>query len=445
MTNINQTGVSTPFTFAGTGDHLYVRGSITNIGSTATAVVTSLQAGNIISVGGQVSSFGAGDAIRMTGGGTIINNGLIAGAIATDAAVSLTNAGRFVGYFVSTQSGPGAGSRIINKNSMMLSETVGGSAHVAGALITLGGADDTVVNKGRMMGDIWLGEGNNSFDNRGGTLLGTVHGGSGNDIYMFDAQVTIDDAGGIDTINARSSFMLANGFENLTLGGFGNFTAIGNTADNALTGNTSNNLLEGLGGDDTLVGGAGADTLTGGTNNDSLDGKNGADLVNGGYGDDTVSGSDGSDTVIGDTGSDLMAGGNGTDTLDGGIGADTMDGGDGNDVLTGGAFGSDVMTGGLGADTFVYVSANDSFATLAADVITDFVAGIDKIDLSALAIDPLLFVGSDPFSLLAASVRVTAGGGGTTLVSIDLDFNGTADMRIVLSGAPVLVAGDFIL
>ena len=444
MTNINQTGVWAPFTFAGTGDHLYVRGSITNIGSVTTAVVTSGQAGNIISIGGQVASFGAGDAIRMTGGGTIINNGLIAGAITSDAAVSLTNAGRFVGFFASTQSGPGAGSRIINKSSMMLAESVGASAHVAGALISLGGADDIVVNRGRMMGDIWLGEGNNIFDNRGGDLMGLVHGGSGNDSYMFDTQVIIDDTGGIDTIIARSSFVLANGFENLTLGGFGNFTGTGNTAGNSLTGNAGSNLLSGLGGNDTLAGGGGADTLDGGTNNDSLQGQNGADRMTGGYGNDTMSGGDGSDVLTGDTGSDLMAGDIGADTLYGGIGADTMAGGDGADLLTGGAFGTDSMTGGLGADTFIYVSANDSFATLAADVITDFEVGIDKIDLSALVAGDLLFMASDPFSLTDASVRV-AGSGGNTLVSIDLDFNGTADMQIVLTGVVALTAGDFAL
>lgn len=445
MTIINQSGVSTPFVFAGTGDHLYVRGSITNIGSTSTAVVTSLQPGNTISVGGQVSSFGTGDAFLMTGGGKIINNGLIAGSIATNASVSLINGGRFVGFFVSTQSGPGVGSTITNKNSMMLSEPLGSTAHVAGALITLGSADDTVANKGRMMGDVWLGDGNNTFDNRGGTLMGTVFGGTGNDTYLIDTPVMIADAGGIDTINSRSSFTLANGFENLTLGGFGNFSGIGNTANNVLTGNGSNNFLDALGGDDTLLGGGGADTLIGGTNSDNLDGQAGNDLVDGGFGNDVVAGGDGNDRVLGGTGSDAMTGGNGSDTLDGSIGADTMDGGGGDDVLTGGAFGTDVMTGGLGADSFVYVSANDSFATAAADIITDFEVGVDKINLVALSAGVFAFMGSDPFSPTQESVRVVAGAGGTTVALIDLDFNGTADMQIVLTGAIALTGTDFML
>ena len=180
------------------------------------------------------------------------------------------------------------------------------------------------------------------------------------------------------------------------------------------------------GGDDTLLGGAGHDTMLGGTNADRLEGQTGNDLVNGGDGNDTVSGGDGNDRVIGDTGSDLLSGGKGTD------------------VLTGGALGSDVMTGGLGADRFIYLSADDSFATHAADVIKDFEPGSDKIDLGALVAGDFIFADADPFSLVQASQRVTASGA-NTLVSINLDHNGTADRQILLTGAVALTAGDFVL
>ena len=382
----------------------------------------------------------------MTGGGTIGNSGLISGAVTATGTLNFTSTGRVAGFVVVAQGGAGPGSVVTNRGTMVFADAPGTAAHIANAVIALGAGNDTVINSGKLVGDVYLGDGADIFDGRGGTLLGSVFGGLGDDPYHLTQAITISDSGGSDTVNARFTTTLGTGIENLTLGGFGNFKGMGNTAGNTMTGNTGSNVLDGLGGADTLLGGAGHDTLLGGTHADSLDGQSGDDRVSGGYGADTVSGGDGNDSVIGDTGSDLMAGGNGADTLDGGIGADSMDGGDGDDVLIGGAFGSDVLTGGLGADHFVYATADDSFATRAADVIADFAVGIDRIDLSALVDGPFQFMGSAAFALSAPSVRVSAGsGGGTTLVSIDLDFNGTADMQIVLTGALVPGAGDFVL
>ncbi len=442
---INQTGVSSPFVFAGTGDKYVVRGVVTNAGFLTSPVIQSNQAGNTILISGTVASLGAADAITMTGGGSVTNNGLISGALTSDGPLSFNNTNRFVGFVVDTQAALTTGTVISNRGSMMLYEPVGATAHVAGALISLGASDDTVINRGKMMGNVVLGEGNNTFDGRIGEIMGSVFGGSGNDTYMFDKPITIIDTGGTDTIVARMSMTLSSTFENLTLGGFGNFAGTGNTAANVLIGNTGNNVLDGIGNNDTILGGAGSDVIYGGYGDDSLDGQNGADRVLGGFGNDIMLGGDGSDTLKGETGTDQLFGGNAADTLDGGIGSDTMDGGDGDDVLTGGAFGSDLLTGGLGADQFVYLTVDDSLATHAADVISDFEVGIDKIDLSALVAGDLVFVGSDPFSLVDASVRVAAGSGGTTVVSIDLDHNGTADMMIMLTGTLVLAASDFSL
>lgn len=441
---INQSGVSSPFTFAGTGDKYVVRGSVTNIGVTASPVILSNQAGNAVQIGGQVSAFGVGDAIRMTGGGAITNNGLITGAVTSDAGLNLINAGRMVGFVATSQAAGGVGSTISNRGTMVLFEPAGASAHAAGAVITLGDSNDTVQNRGMMVGNVVLGAGDNLFDGRGGTLVGSVQGGTGNDTYMIDLPTSITDLGGVDTIVARMSMTLATGFENLTLGGFGNFTGVGNSAANVLAGNGSNNLLDGLGGDDTLQGGGGADTLLGGYGNDNLDGQNGDDSLVGGFGNDTLTGGEGDDRLTAETGADVLSGDGGADTLDGGIGADTLSGGDGADVLTGGAFGTDILTGGAGADRFVYVTANDSFATAAADVITDFTQGEDQIDLSALVAGDFLFMGTGAFSLTGASVRV-ASQAGNTLVQMDLNNDGVADMQVVLTGAIAITAADLIL
>ena len=71
-----------------------------------------------------------------------------------------------------------------------------------------------------------------------------------------------------------------------------------------------------------------------------------------------------------------LTGGGGEDLLMGGAGADTLTAGAGADILADGA-GSDRMTGGSGGDIFVMAADG------AMDTITDFEAGVDRIDLSA--------------------------------------------------------------
>ena len=81
-----------------------------------------------------------------------------------------------------------------------------------------------------------------------------------------------------------------------------------------------------------------------------------------------------------------MATVNGTsfaDNLVGTSGADTMTGRAGNDVIRGGG-GRDTITLGSGRDTAVYTAVSDSPFASNWDLITDFVQGEDRIDLTAL-------------------------------------------------------------
>ncbi|MER9908579.1 type I secretion C-terminal target domain-containing protein, partial [Mesorhizobium sp. M0052] len=121
----------------------------------------------------------------------------------------------------------------------------------------------------------------------------------------------------------------------------------------------------------TETAGAGVDNIIGSNFGDSLTGNGSANVL---------AGLDGNDTLNGAGGNDLLIGGSGDDTLNGG---------DGNDILVGGA-GKDTMTGGIGADTFV-IGAGDSTPVIGGagnagtisgyDIITDFVAGTDKLSL----------------------------------------------------------------
>jgi serralysin len=166
--------------------------------------------------------------------------------------------------------------------------------------------------------------------------------------------------------------------ENAT-GGGGADTIVGNDVANSLAGNAGNDSMLGGLGNDTLLGGDGGDTLAGNQGDDTLLGGAGNDYyLHGGQGNDVVSGNQGDDT---------LHGGAGDDTLYGGQGNDWVDGGAGNDVLQGN-LGNDTLAGGADADQFWF----GNFGTSNADVIMDFVDGVDSLGLSSAAFTALAAV-----------------------------------------------------
>lgn len=172
-------------------------------------------------------------------------------------------------------------------------------------------------------------------------------------------------------------------------------------------GNSGADELSGLGGNDTLVGGAGADTLLGGDGDDDLY-IDAADFGNSWYG--PVDGGFGFDTayVQGDTGVALDLWWTKIERVHGGAGADTVNGvaayeaaeingGDGDDQITGTFFDdtlygdagddwlesggrADTLTGGMGNDVFRFSGTWQGF-----DTITDFQAGLDRIEVAGWA------------------------------------------------------------
>ena len=91
------------------------------------------------------------------------------------------------------------------------------------------------------------------------------------------------------------------------------------------------------------------------------------------------------DTLTGGANSDDLFGGLGNDTLSGLAGDDRLFGEQGDDRLVGGS-GSDTFTGGAGNDTIALENFTGSVFARDLDIVTDFVQGQDKIDLSGLGI-----------------------------------------------------------
>ncbi|MDO8359475.1 MAG: M10 family metallopeptidase C-terminal domain-containing protein [Devosia sp.] len=245
-----------------------------------------------------------------------------------------------------------------------------------------------------------------------------------------------------------------------------------------VTGSSLADYLKGFAGDDLLKGRGGADRLDGGAgSHDTADYAdksaavqvtlNGATWVVvkvNGIAEDTIRnienafGGSGNDILTGDGLANSLKGNAGADKLVGGGGADTLNGGAGNDTLIGGG-GRDSLTGGADSDVFKFTSVGASGTTATTrDIITDFVHGTDKIDLSA--IDATVAAGDQAFILNAkgsASTAVAQGHIGwytidkagtvndQTILRINTDADSTIEMTIQLNGLIKLTASDFIL
>jgi serralysin len=167
-------------------------------------------------------------------------------------------------------------------------------------------------------------------------------------------------------------------------------------------------------------------------------------------------------------------GGSGNDVIIGNSASNRINGNAGNDVISGGA-GVDFLTGGVGDDIFIAdingATVVTKRGTLSLDVITDFISGSDKIDLSGIdAISSL--EGDQAFTFRGSSASKNAGdltfkvydsvngaekalgmeidgiagpgaAGPVTVVFGNVD-GGAPDFAIALLGARGVTASDFI-
>ena len=258
-----------------------------------------------------------------------------------------------------------------------LLEGGGGNDHLDG-----GGGSDTL--RGFRGADALIGGGGND-DLDGGRGRDSMAGGSGNDLYrvsLAEGDSVVERAdGGHDTIVLLDGwgYYMPDNVEDVRVETETSPGAnvIGNDLDNVMRQAAMGGPLGGARGDDLLIGAEGGDFLYGGDGNDE------------------VRGGGGGDVVAGEAGRDRLLGGGGDDWLEGYAGNDRLDGGNGDDNLKGGD-GRDVMTGGGGEDLFFFLFATESGASAAArDTITDFVSGIDQVDVSNFASD---FIGNGSFT-----------------------------------------------
>lgn len=292
---------------------------------------------------------------------------------------------------------------------------------------------------------IWGYEGDDFITATAGSDM--IDGGDGNDLlnYYFSASgITLNLAtnSALDGIGAHDSLF--------------NIEAVyGSQFNDHITGDETDNRLESFAGDDKIYGGAGDDYLFGldgddeiygGADNDFILGYEGAEILDGGSGIDTLSyersssavrvnlaentasggqaegdrishfenltGSFHSDILTGDAGDNILRGLSSDDILAGGSGRDTLYGGDG----------ADTLYGGEGADIFVL-----SY-DYTADIVKDFVDGIDKIGLD----DTLTFEG----------LTITTANGHTSIAD---KYDGTIYMIIETIAATDITEDDFVV
>ncbi len=207
-----------------TGMLLASRGVGINLGGGGNTIVNS----GLVYGGTEGIKIGAGAATSITNYGTIVTSGFD-GIVSNGSRLNLYN----VGVIDSANDGVDAlfaqGTAIINTGSII------GRGDNA---LDLSAVDDVVINNGFLQGlnGVVLNDGNDLFDGRNGTQVGTVFGGSGSD------------------------------------------TIFGGAGADSLDGGLGVDMLFGGGGGDTINGGTDGDLIVGGTGGDVLTGGSGGDL-----------------------------------------------------------------------------------------------------------------------------------------------------------------------
>ncbi|MGN6154310.1 MAG: calcium-binding protein, partial [Sphingomicrobium sp.] len=240
-----------------------------------------------------------------------------------------------------------------------LSNAAGGT--IIGRIET-GGGDDTLINNGSITGEIALGDDNDVFDSSGGTWSGSADLGWGDDFFM---------------------------------------------------------------------GSAGTDVVQGNRNADQLTGNGGNDLLLGGIGADTVSGGDGNDGLYGELGDDHIF----TE------GADLADGGDGNDLIEGGDLAFAHLSGGAGDDTLRF-DVGAIKLNLHSALATGRIEGFETIELQD---NQQIAISAGDATELAGGTLEINGSDGTQVALVGAWVQGAETVRDGVTYRSFSLAGDTIL
>lgn len=256
---------------------ILVQGEVDTAGG-PNSVITNL-------AGGTIS--GALSAIRLTdivGGSSITNHGVLSSSLGKGIDLADVAVGQSLIRVMNLGTLEGGGGSYLGSTN---ADSLTNRGLMLGT-VDMGLGNDTLDNRGGTIeGDVLLGDGSDILDNRGGTINGAIEGGLGNDTFRMGAgSETINGGSGLDSVDYRFGaairLALDESFANAGAAAGDSFSQVervsgsmtgndvirGDGAVNQLLGFGGNDVLDGAGGADTLQGGAGIDTLTGGLGND---------------------------------------------------------------------------------------------------------------------------------------------------------------------------------
>lgn len=494
------------------GCHHWLAGSDNLSGSTASDFILGFQGDDVITGNGGNDTLAGGQGndnltfgLAGPGGFNVPGFNGVDFVFGDEGADTITNAGSDGNNTIRGDSGIPSVDAVSGGADLIIA-TVAGAANgpdTGGDLILGNYGNDTVAASGGLT-RVFGGQGSDQLNivaNAGGAFGASdvIFGGEGSDTINFAATGINSIVGGTGNSGIDATADGADLININNAGGAANDLILGNYGDD-----TINTAAQGLG-TDTVVGGIGNDIIQMGPGqfNDIVLGNQGNDFIvdeNNSQGTETIYGGQGDDTVIsGNTGSnDLIFGGEGNDniliasasantndTIYGGIDS-TGGAGDGqnlidihlqtsgNDLIFGGGVSdflvtgttatTDTVTGGAGNDTFSYVGpaaptgTSSAYNGLAADVITDFVSGSDKIqNTTAVTNSVVLNSAVGNAGAAAAAAHAISGGvnavlfqtvsGGDHFLAIDNNANGAydagTDLLINLKATTTLANSDF--
>ena len=283
-------------------------------------------------------------------------------------------------------------------------------------------------------------QGNDSLDLAGNN--NTVFAGAGDDtVNMVANGVLLFGNEGADVLNLSTSGStivggndLADGDDNVTATGDGNFILTNGGADTITAAGNALTIVGGFG-DDVVSASGIAALIFANQGSDTVTAGDGADTIFAGIGDDSVRAGDGADTLFGNEDNDTIVGGRGDDAASLGEGNDLFvwNPGEGSDTVEGDA-GDDVLDfNGADVNEVVSISANGTrthFLRDVADITMDLNRG-ERISFDALG-------GSDDITVNDLTST------GVMQVDIDLGVAGEGDSEADRVTVNATAGGDVV-